>query len=496
MKKKGVKPDFLFKRKDSEEVSTDDFKIFTRNTLNVTLKKREEHALFVLCDTNKNNTINKDEFLNFYKKGERLLDSPPKPMRNNFLTQNEDEDYEDKSPKRKSKRIDTDRSYSGDAKQEIIRAIHDIGSTSIESFFTETLHWNEKDMISFDKFYKKTNSFFENIPEDDLHDFFDELDMGDNKIKVKNIIKELKSQVKQDGDDLLSLLTAEDIQPRYGSMSPRSASSFFITEIKEHSDANGVKLEEVFKSCREGRKTYVTRDNLNQAMRQNLPKLSRSIIEKILTDFGENKITYTDYLIFFNLKDTAVKSGESSSNAQQKWIKKYTSVLMKHKITPEEIGKEADRNKDGRISIEELEKVLKESISDKEISFKDLKHIMDAFDINNDGAVTIKEYNAAVKKYSSKDTDSEDNIFKKAAHSCKAKGVMMKQAFGECRFNDKAEITKSSFLRTIPKVTGMDKNDVVQLFYAIEEDPQANSLSGEKIFKYFEEILHMEDNIS
>lgn len=72
----------------------------------------------------------------------------------------------------------------------------------------------------------------------------------------------------------------------------------------------------------------------------------------------------------------------------------------------------------------------------------------------------------------------------------------MKQAFGECRFNDKAEITKSSFLRTIPKVTGMDKNDVVQLFYAIEEDPQANSLSGEKIFKYFEEILHMEDNIS
>ena len=169
---------------------------------------------------------------------------------------------------------------------------------------------------------------------------------------------------------------------------------------------------------------------------------------------------------------------------------------MKHKITPEEIGKEADRNKDGRISIEELEKVLKESISDKEISFKDLKHIMDAFDINNDGAVTIKEYNAAVKKYSSKDTDSEDNIFKKAAHSCKAKGVMMKQAFGECRFNDKAEITKSSFLRTIPKVTGMDKNDVVQLFYAIEEDPQANSLSGEKIFKYFEEILHMEDNIS
>ena len=65
MKKKGIKPDFLFKMKDTDEVPIEDFKNFIRKNIN--MKKREEHSIFVLCDTNKNNTINREEFTALFK---------------------------------------------------------------------------------------------------------------------------------------------------------------------------------------------------------------------------------------------------------------------------------------------------------------------------------------------------------------------------------------------------------------------------------------------
>lgn len=122
--------------KDSDEVSINDFKTFLNNTLNVNLKKREEHALFVLCDINKNNTVNKEEFLALVNKGERLLEIPPVPLKNNFLEPESFKEDKEKVTKGKSKvtRADSLLTYSGNVKQELVKIIHASNMVSIEEF--------------------------------------------------------------------------------------------------------------------------------------------------------------------------------------------------------------------------------------------------------------------------------------------------------------------------------------------------------------------------
>ena len=58
---------------------------FVNNTLRVNLKKREQHALIVLFDTNKNNVISESEFKSLIKKGERLSENYPKNLKNNYF---------------------------------------------------------------------------------------------------------------------------------------------------------------------------------------------------------------------------------------------------------------------------------------------------------------------------------------------------------------------------------------------------------------------------
>ena len=130
-----------------------------------------------------------------------------------------------------------------------------------------------------------------------------------------------------------------------------------------------------------------------------MPFLSRSLIEEVLNDFSEENIYFTEYLIYFDLKDIRKRDDASLSKDQKKWIKKYTEVLNKNKVSPDTLMKEADINNDGVLSLEEVKKATKEYIPAKELGFKDLQHIMDAFDANHDGKVTTKEYQAMIKKY-------------------------------------------------------------------------------------------------
>ena len=75
----------IFRLKDSDTVSASDFMEFVNNTLRVNLKKREQHALIVLFDTNKNNVISESEFTTLIKKGERLSENYPKKLVNNYF---------------------------------------------------------------------------------------------------------------------------------------------------------------------------------------------------------------------------------------------------------------------------------------------------------------------------------------------------------------------------------------------------------------------------
>lgn len=195
-----------------------------------------------------------------------------------------------------------------------------------------------------------------------------------------------------------------------------------------------------------------------------MPNLSRSLIEDILDDFKEEKITYVEYLIYFELKDSRVKTADSSAKAQKKWIKKYTEVLAKNKISPLELLKEADKNKDRIISVQELEKAMKQYVSSDEINFNDLQHILDAFDTNNDGKVTVEEYKTVVKKYAAKGSEEDGEIVKKVIKECRDQETSLKEAFSKCSFNTDGNLTLSTSMNIIRKASDLSKKEVSSLF--------------------------------
>ena len=181
--------------KGSDTITAKDFMQFIDNTLKLSLKKREQHALIVLWDTNNNNTISKDEFIDLVKKGQRLLEAPPTPMKNNFLDPfHEDSSKPPKSDKKNALiREETVIEYSGNAKKEIIRVITESEAISLEQYFQVNWGIGENDLTPYDKFQQKWKLWFKKIPPSDLKDLFDEFDvMGNGKIKISNLCKDLK----------------------------------------------------------------------------------------------------------------------------------------------------------------------------------------------------------------------------------------------------------------------------------------------------------------
>lgn len=417
--------------KDSEEITIDTFKNFIRNTLNLNLKKREEHALFVLLDTNKNNKISKDEFMALMTKGEKLLDAPPQPKVNNYLDE-VDEDRKETKTKDSLYRADSTSQYSGNPKAEFIKTIHASGDLSIEEFLNSKCKWKSSDFVDIKVFRTKAKVVFPNVPDSDLNNLFNQLDvMGEKKVKVGNMIKELKNSIRNADNETKALLTIEDIEPNSSQFTPRSGGTFIVAEIKDHADRFNYTLDEIFKLAKTPGKTFATKQNLRTSMRQCLSKCSREVIEGSINFFQYDEIEYKEFLIIFDLKEVKVKNKQSSERAQQKWVKEYCDRLRKIKLDPVDIMKEADTKKDGIIDLKEFEKALKQYVKPDQLNFKDLQHILDSLDINNDGKVTIKEYETAVKKYGDlEEVDQNattDEVVYAAKEAAKNNGCTLKE---------------------------------------------------------------------
>jgi len=181
MNRKQIKAEHIFMMKDSDVVSSQDFIQFIDRTLNLNLKKREQHALVSLCDTNKNNTIAKEEFLALVKKGEKLLEAEPnQPMKDNFLAATDDIDEAveiDNKTKRSTKpslnRAETSVVYAGDAKSQIIKIITSSPHLSIEDYFEKECKWKENELITFEILKANSDKLFD-VPAKDLKTLFDE----------------------------------------------------------------------------------------------------------------------------------------------------------------------------------------------------------------------------------------------------------------------------------------------------------------------------------
>lgn len=407
MQKKNIKPDHIFKMKDSDNVDASDFMQFVDKTLRLNLRKREQHALIDLCDSNKSNTINKDEFIALYKKGERLIESNPNfdPKVNNFFASTDEpkEGSAKKASKSELKRQETSTSYSGDVKEQMLKMIVASPHLSIEEYFEKECMWQPEQPVSFNEFKGKSDKLFE-IPAGDLKTFFDKCDLfSSGRIKMAQVATELKSIIHKLDDESMSLLTIEDIEKKYDDLTPRSATGALVKEINLQCESQGTKPSEVFNSNREKSKNYITKEQLKHGFRTCCPKLSREVVEEALKGFKEDRINYNDFLVYFSARDSSKpKSDELKLKAQEKWITKYTSVLDTYGLNAMDLLKEADKNKDGKLELSELDKVIKQYIKNKDLTYTDLQSIIDAFDANNDGSVTTDEYKNLCVQYAPK----------------------------------------------------------------------------------------------
>lgn len=220
------------------------------------------------------------------------------------------------------------------------------------------------------------------------------------------------------------------------------------------------------------------------------------MIDSTINDFKEEKITYTEYLVYFDVKDAKKKTEESIEKAQQKWIKKYCEALAKNNLKPIEIFTEADVNKDGVLDLKELEKVLKQYVDSADISYPDLQHIMDAFDVNNDGKVSKSEYETAVNKYAVKPSLAEGSgdVIKAAVKACRDNNTSLKECFSKCGFTDRGNITVVNLQRKIKEGTGFDKKDINTIIQTIKPGENTN-ITGDEIFEFYDKHLQDETNV-
>ena len=237
-----------------------------------------------------------------------------------------------------------------------------------------------------------------------MKELFDECDaFKKSRIQIVNIENVLKPVIKRLDDESLSLYTIEDVNRDFENLSPRSGTSLLVKEIKSEWDQAGVKPNEVFNQCKPKGKNYVSKDDLRDSFREFVPKLSREVTEEVLKGFENDRIDYNEYLTYFDARDPRKpKTEDMKVKARNKWILKYTKVWYKYGIEPNEILEEADKNNDGTLELNELNKVIKNNIKDKDLSYNDLRNIMDALDSNNDGKVSTKEYREVIYEYGTK----------------------------------------------------------------------------------------------
>jgi hypothetical protein len=123
---------------------------------------------------------------------------------------------------------------------------------------------------------------------------------------------------------------------------------------------------------------------------------------------------------------------------------------------------------------------------------------LDSFDINNDGKVTSKEYEAAVKKYGAPDVDdpdvTRDEIVYAAKDASKNSGLTLKKAIATCDFNENNAIPIQTLNRNIRNKIGYDHQQANELINLIREGEEPE-ITAEEIFTFYDEKLADDPNI-
>ena len=224
-------------------------------------------------------------------------------------------------------------------------------------------------------------------------------------------------------------------------------------------------------------------------------------MDKLLSGFKEDKIMYTDFLVYFDVKEAKIKTDESKERAQKDWVKFYTDIWYKNKVDPMEIIKDADTNRNNELELKELEAVVKLYIKSPAIDYKELQHIIDWFDTNNDGVCTVQEYKDAILKYGQKNgplglsgKEKKDFVMF-VKKSCNDNNASLKTAISEWEFNENFELSVQSITRQIKLASKMTQAESKKLFDFITNNPDALAVTAEQIFKFYDEYLAEDPDI-
>jgi hypothetical protein len=196
------------------------------------------------------------------------------------------------------------------------------------------------------------------------------------------------------------------------------------------------------------------------------------------------------------------KTAESQSAQRKKWITKYTQVLSSYGLSAGSILKEADKNKDGKLELAELDKIIRLYIKEADLNYSDIKCLIDSLDTNNDGTVTIAEYKEIMLEYGVKPADLEpapksadyNNIVNEVKSAAQSKGTTLKTILSTFTLDANGEINIASSLRYLKKGTGLDNAKSLELLKAIACSDDPKVILAEEIFSFYEKYLSDDPN--
>ena len=172
------------------------------------------------------------------------------------------------------------------------------------------------------------------------------------------------------------------------------SSSFVVKEIKTMVSYRKLTLEQCFRAADkdgDGQVSHQEMQNFLEQLKLSIPKSYITNFIRILDEDCSGVITKEEYYKTLSAYSAQTESqNQSGRTIQQEALIKFTEVLKKKEIEPQEMFNLCDIDMSGCITLKELERYIK--ILGINFQEKETAALMNLFDSNGNGEISMEEF--------------------------------------------------------------------------------------------------------
>eukprot|EP00347_Sterkiella_histriomuscorum_P015188 403357982 len=459
--------------------------------LSPNFKQKETYAIINHLDIERKGTINQETFFKELSKAEILYNANHKTQiylsksRNNQLAAQS----EVLLSKGKLNKVNLNKNHiGGDKPQGIKKKAFDINEAEVLYYFKcEDVEELISDMQFQQIFSRKLGK---DITEKMVEEAFGTLQVDLDGFVDLN---ELVSVILKDNPNLNQISKSQ-----HNYLVPENSSRYIqeqiINKINQQCQQKGIKILSIFRMADTQNHGQVAISQLESAFRKILIGIQEQDLQQIRKALNlkssQDQVNQQDFLLLFQEVSNFIPNSESitrrkheqiSFQAQQKsleslfsqeqleLIRKLDNEMLRQGMTPSVVYKSADINCRSLVSSNELMQAIKKILSQDQLSYIELKKILNAFDIKNKNSIEEKDFidiiqyarnnqivytqQSKAQSMQQKQSDQQENLKRKIRAFDSQ--INLKKLFGSLKLRDSGSINveeiKQKLQQSIPK---------------------------------------------